>query len=530
MRLLTTSLVLFAGLTGTLNGVAASSPIRVLAIDGYSNHDWRHTTECLLAVLVESGKCEVTVYTAPTTGSPTHAAWRPEFREYDVVVQICNNLGSDHAWPTQVQRDFEDYMRAGGGLFVLHGANNSFPEWSAYNEMIGMGWRRPDQGDALEIVDGRIARIRTGEGEATNHGPRSDIVVQRLADHPITQGYPRRWKTTDVELYRFARGPAKHVTVLSYGEDEGSGRHWPMEWVVAYGKGRVYNGTFGHVWKDIRIPPAVQCVGWQTTLVRSVQWLAGREVDFPIPAAFPTEQDISLQTFEPVYRRSEGWMPLFNGRNLAGWHVECPANEQDRKYWQVVDEAIECNSVDDGQHEYNWLMSDREFADFQLRLKFQVFREHQGNSGVQFRSRYDTSSAVAEGPWLHGPQVDIHAPTPLRAGLIYDETWETRRWIHPSLPDWRMVPEKAPRAAHATRLVYADDDSRLWNELELICEGMRVKTFVNGRLVTDFDGTGILDDANHQRHRVGVSGHLALQLHRNDKARIRFKDIWIREL
>ena len=79
-------------------------------------------------------------------------------------------------------------------------------------------------------------------------------------------------------------------------------------------------------------------------------------------------------------------------------------------------------------------------------------------------------------------------------------------------------------------MVYADDNPSLWNDLELICKGTEVKTFVNGRLVTNFNGAGILDDDAHRKHGVGLKGHLALQLHRNDTIRIRFKDIWIREL
>lgn len=514
---------------GTVGTQAATPPIRVLIIDGYSNHDWRHTTECAVALLLESGVFDVTVSTAPQNNSPGYADWQPDFKNCDVVVQVCNSLGSRNTWPTSVQRSFEDYVRSGGGVYIFHGANNSFPEWPAYNEMIGMGWRKPDQGEAIEIINGKVIRIPVGEGKKTNHGARTDRVVRRLVDHAITRGYPRRWKTPDVELYRFARGPAQNLTVLSYGTDAASGRQWPMEWVVAYGEGRIYNGTFGHVWRDRRQPPAIQCVGWQTTLVRAVQWLAQQDVTYPIPADFPTEEQVSQRPFALDYRASEGWQALFNSQDLSGWSVQCPPLERDRSYWQVVEGAIEGNSLDGKPHDYQWLVSDREFGDFQLRLRFQVFRAYAGNSGVQFRSRYDASGDAASGPWLHGPQVDIHPPTPLRTGLIYDETWETRRWIHPSLPDSTMVPDKAPKAAHQTRLVYADDDPQAWNDLELICEGTEVQTFVNGRLVTAFDGAGVLDDSAHQKHRVGLRGHLALQLHRNHQARIRFKDLWIRE-
>jgi hypothetical protein len=93
-----------------------------------------------------------------------------------------------------------------------------------------------------------------------------------------------------------------------------------------------------------------------------------------------------------------------------------------------------------------------------------------------------------------------------------------------------MDVSKAPASARQTRLFYADKDPEQWNDLEIICNGTVVKTYVNGRLVTDFDGSGILDDSDHRKHGVGMMGHLALQLHRNDSLRIRFRDIWIREL
>jgi type 1 glutamine amidotransferase len=510
--------------------IRAEPAIRVLIIDGYSNHDWRHTSECVLALLSESQLCSVEVTSAPRNSSPKYTSWQPEFSDYKVVVQVCNNLRTGDRWPTKVEKAFEDYIRSGGGMLVLHGANNSFPDWPGYNEMIGLGWRPVDQGAALEIVGGRILRHPSGVGEKTRHGSRSDLVVHRYEEHPITKGYPQEWKTTDIELYKYARGPAKNLRVLSYGLDGETGRKWPLEWVVSYGTGRIYNGTFGHVWRDLRQPPAVQCVGFQTTLVRAIQWLAGQPVTYEIPDSFPTKDKVSLRPYDLIYRPCEGWTSLFNGKDLSGWSVHCPTKDRQLEFWKVVNGAIECNSVDHEGHDYNWLISDQEFDDFQLRLRFQVFEKYDGNSGVQFRSRYDTSDQASGGGWLHGPQADIHPPTPLRAGLIYDETWETRRWIYPSLPNAKMVPEKAPESARQTRLSYADRDPDVWNQLEIISQGTQVKTFVNGRLVTDFDGTGILDDADHQKHQVGLQGYLALQLHRNSQTIIRFKDIWIRKI
>jgi hypothetical protein len=183
----------------------------------------------------------------------------------------------------------------------------------------------------------------------------------------------------------------------------------------------------------------------------------------------------------------------------------------------------------DKDHNYVWLATDREFGDFHLRLKFQVFRESGGNSGVQFRSRYDDSDSATYGGWLNGPQVDIHGPDPYRTGLVYDETEGVRRWIHPSLPDWEINPEQAPHSALETRLVYFEDDPEAWNEMEITCEGMMVETRVNGNQVSVFNGDGILNDETHQMRNSGNSGCIAFQLHVGDELKIRFKDIYIKD-
>ncbi|MCF8224636.1 MAG: DUF1080 domain-containing protein [Bacteroidales bacterium] len=221
------------------------------------------------------------------------------------------------------------------------------------------------------------------------------------------------------------------------------------------------------------------------------------------------------------------WISLFNGESLEGWTVKCLPEDKGKTYWQVTGSAIECNSIGDPDHNYVWLTSLQEFSDFHLRLQFQVFKTSPGNSGVQFRSRYDNT---LNGGWLNGPQVDIHPPAPFRTGLIYDETEGVRRWIYPSLPDWQIMKSQAPEPARSTSLVFADEDTGAWNTLEIICEGMHIETFVNGTRVTDFDGKGILNDGIHSLYRVGDNGIIALQLHSGDELRIRFREIYVREL
>jgi hypothetical protein len=285
--------------------VAAAEPakIKVLIVDGCSNHDWQLTTRCIRAILEPTGLFDVAVSTAPpTAASPGWGEWRPRFRDYDVVIQHYNDLNGGAPWPPDVRRDFESYVSSGGGVYVWHAGNNAFADWPAYNQIIGLGWRKKEFGPALRVGDDeQIIRIPAGEGSNTNHGPRFDALIVRLGDHPIHQGLPRRWKAANIEVYNFARGPAENVEVLSYANDAVRTKlNWPIEWTVRYGSGRVYTSTFGHVWKGDTQPVTVRDAGVQTILVRALQWLAKRPVTFPVAADFPTENATSVRADLPL--------------------------------------------------------------------------------------------------------------------------------------------------------------------------------------------------------------------------------------
>ncbi len=306
------SALLLASLAFAVKGRAAeaagSAPhepgrrIRVLIVDGFSNHDWRLTTALIRGILEPTQLFDVAVSTAPSTkDAPGWDAWRPKFSDYDVVIQNCNDIGGGPSWPREVQAAFERFVAAGGGIYVWHSANNAFPDWPAYNDMIGLGWRKKDFGVALAIDEHeQLVRLLAGEGRDTGHGSRIDTVVKRLGEHPIHAGLPRQWKTPDIEVYYYARGPAKNLEVLSYGFDPRTQMNWPLEWTVAYGKGRVYTSTFGHVWKGDTQPERMRCAGVQTIVVRALQWLAQREVTWPVPADFPTAEKISVRGEIPL--------------------------------------------------------------------------------------------------------------------------------------------------------------------------------------------------------------------------------------
>ena len=221
------------------------------------------------------------------------------------------------------------------------------------------------------------------------------------------------------------------------------------------------------------------------------------------------------------------WQLLFNGKNLDGWSVKC--SDGHMGFWSVEEGTLVASSLGSTTHDYNWLQSEGEYDDFELSFRFQVFPGAGGNAGLQFRSRWDPDARVPWNDslvtgWLDGPQADINPPGAWRNGLIYDETRGHRRWISPSLENWVI-----DSATYAPEKVI-QHEAPAWNRMVLTCKGTRVQVRVNDILVTDYNGSGILDDDIHAGHRVGMQGHIAFQIHRANEVHVRYKDIKIREL
>lgn len=282
----------------------AEKKIRVLIVDGFSNHDWRQTTALIRGILAQSDLFDVSVSTAPGKESdPAWASWRPKFSNYDVVIQNCNDIGGGPSWPEPVKKDFEDFVRNGGGVYIFHSAQNAFVGWKEYEKMVGLCWRDADYGTAIRLnTDGSLVRIPPGVGGGTGHGPRGNVLVTRLGNDPIHAGMPRQWLSPDMEVYYYARGPAENIKVLAYARDTKRGQEllWPVEWTTTYGKGRVYVSTYGHVWRGDVNPPSMRCAAVQTIIPRAIQWLAKRPVTIPVPPDFPGTNAVSVRSEIPL--------------------------------------------------------------------------------------------------------------------------------------------------------------------------------------------------------------------------------------
>ncbi len=80
----------------------------------------------------------------------------------------------DERWPAALKTAFEKYVGGGGGLVVVHAADNAFAGWPAFNEMIGVGaWRGRTEtaGPLWYFKDGKSWPIRRrGPPAATARG------------------------------------------------------------------------------------------------------------------------------------------------------------------------------------------------------------------------------------------------------------------------------------------------------------------------------------------------------------------------
>jgi type 1 glutamine amidotransferase len=277
--------------------VSARKPIKTLLITGQNNHNWQVSHIVIRDILENTGRFAVDFAVSPQQGK-NMSRFIIDFEPYDLVVLDYN--GDD--WPQETMNRFERYARNGGGIVVYHAANNAFPKWRIYNKICALGgWEGRNEKSGPYAYWSRGELIKdTSPGPGGSHGRQHEYMMNaHNNEHPISKGLPNRWVHGQDELYDRMRGPANIGTVLYTAWSDtatgGSGREEPLIFTVNYGKARIFHTMLGHCGATYEDNPAMQCTGFQVTLLRGAEWAATGKVKQKVPKDFPSSTYITYR-------------------------------------------------------------------------------------------------------------------------------------------------------------------------------------------------------------------------------------------
>lgn len=261
-----TALLALAGLVAfmcapTPSALAADAPtappLRLLLLSGAHNdaatHDGGQKTTALLRKMYEaSGRFRVEV----CTNVPALTAG--DFARHDVIVSDYPTSPDHpgHRWPADVERAFLDYLAAGHGFVIYHGAITAWNDWPELAELVGQSFQK-DNG----------------------HGNLHSFAVHITApEHPVTQGMPDFQHVPDELRHRPLVRPAGKVLATAFVDPifSGSGQNEPVVVVTERGQGRTFSCNLGH-------PQAMNGPGFQALMLRGTEWAASGRVTIPIP-------------------------------------------------------------------------------------------------------------------------------------------------------------------------------------------------------------------------------------------------------
>ena len=179
---------------------------------------------------------------------------------------------------------------------------------------------------------------------------------------------------------------------------------------------------------------------------------------------------------------------LFDGKTFAGW-------QGDQKVFRIEEGAIVGGSLKEKVAHNEFLTSEKEYGDFELRLKFKVIGEGV-NAGIQFRSR-----RIPDHFEMIGYQADVGQKY---WGALYDESRRRKVLVGPDFDE-------------VMKHVKPND----WNEYVIRCQGPRIQLWLNGFQTVDY---------TEQDEKIEQRGLIGLQIHGGPPSEAWYKDISIVEL
>lgn len=210
-----------------------------------------------------------------------------------------------------------------------------------------------------------------------------------------------------------------------------------------------------------------------------------------------------LAALGAVAAEEDGWVTLFNGKDLEGWE-----QKGGKAKYAVEDGAIVGSSVPNTGNSF--LCTKGSYSDFILEFEFKG--NPQLNSGVQIRSN---SLPGYKNGKVHGYQCELEDEAQARDWScgIYDEG--RRGWLYPKKED----EEVCKRFSEQGKRLWKNGE---WNSVRVEAKGDHIQIWLNGELRADLH-----DD-------MTPSGFVGLQVHgvgeREEPLPVSWRNIRIKEL
>lgn len=200
--------------------------------------------------------------------------------------------------------------------------------------------------------------------------------------------------------------------------------------------------------------------------------------------------------------QDEGWVSLFNGKDLTGWE-----SKGGKATYKVEDGMIVGSSAP--KTDNSFLCTTKQFSDFILEFEFKA--NPSMNSGVQIRSNSLPTYKLGR---VHGYQCELEDENQDRdwSGGIYDEG--RRGWLYPTKENEAL----AKQFSEQGKKVWKNGE---WNQIRIEAKGNHIQTWVNGEPRADLE-----DD-------MTPTGFIALQVHgvgdRQEPLSVYWRNIRIKE-
>jgi hypothetical protein len=220
----------------------------------------------------------------------------------------------------------------------------------------------------------------------------------------------------------------------------------------------------------------------------------------------------------------EGFISLFNGRNLDGWRIP----QGDGGHWKVIDGVIDYDAESDAAGDKS-LWSEGEFGDFILRIDWRIKEVPYVNPNVPYILPDGTHARDVKGKELRLSLPDSDSGVAIRGDLRY----QVNIWCWPigsgEMYGIRTDPRTSPELrAAVTPRTQADKPVGEWNTYEITARGNAVTVKLNGKTVIE----------NAVIPGLPASGRIGLQHHggkRNGEwnsppSLLQFRNIFLKKL